>query len=122
MLLEKCIECHGPTKQENGIRLDRREDVLNGRAGDALLINVASPGESRLLKVLQYEEGDTQMPPSGKLDESQLEYVQEWIAQGAVWPESTDLEGEAKRRAERWREHWAFVLPLMPDLSAVSER
>ena len=121
MLLDRCIECHGPTKQENGIRLDRREDVLNGRTGDSLLINVASPGESRLLKVLQYEEGDTQMPPSGKLDKSQLDYVHEWIAQGAVWPESTDLEGEAKRRAERWREHWAFVLPLMPDLSAVSE-
>ena len=69
MLLDKCIECHGPTKQENGVRLDRRDDVLNGKAGDALLINVASPGESRLLKVLHYAEDDTQMPPSGKLDD-----------------------------------------------------
>ncbi|MCA9012508.1 MAG: hypothetical protein KDB01_22310, partial [Planctomycetaceae bacterium] len=24
LLLEKCIECHGPGKQENGVRLDRR--------------------------------------------------------------------------------------------------
>ena len=119
MLLEKCIECHGPTKQENGVRLDRRDDVLQGRAGESLLINLAAPNESRLLKVLHYAEDDTQMPPSGKLDDEQLAYVQQWITNGAVWPESADLEGEAKRRAERWREHWAFVPPSMPDLSAV---
>ena len=121
MLLEKCIECHGPTKQENGVRLDRRDGVLQGKAGEALLINLAAPDESRLLKVLHYVEGDTQMPPSGKLDDEQLAYVQQWITNGAVWPESADLEREAKRRAERWRDHWAFVPPSMPDLSAVSE-
>ena len=121
MLLEKCIECHGPTKQENGVRLDRRDDVLKGKAGDALLINLSAPNESRLLKVLHYVEDDTQMPPSGKLDDEQLAFVQQWITSGAVWPESADLEGEAKRRAERWREHWAFIPPVMPDLSAVPE-
>ena len=121
MLLEKCIECHGPTKQEKGVRLDRRDNVLQGKAGDALLINLAAPNESRLLKVLHYAEDDTQMPPSGKLADEQLEFVQQWIANGAVWPESADLEGEARRRAERWREHWAFIPPVMPDLSAVPE-
>ena len=120
LLLEKCIECHGPTKQENGIRLDRREDVLQGRVGDALLVNLATPNESRLLKVLHYAEDDIQMPPSGKLADEQLAYVQEWIMSGAVWPESSDLEGAAKRRAERWRDHWAFIPPAMPDLSAVA--
>jgi cytochrome c553 len=121
LLLEKCIECHGPTKQENGVRLDRRADVLKGKAGDYLLIDVETVSESRLLEVLHYAEDDTQMPPSGKLDDTQLQYVQEWIANGAVWPESADLEGEAKRRAEKWREHWAFIPPVMPDLSLVSE-
>ncbi|MEZ6033589.1 MAG: PSD1 and planctomycete cytochrome C domain-containing protein [Planctomycetaceae bacterium] len=121
LLLEKCIECHGPGKQENGVRLDRRDDVLHGKAGDSLLINLAAPDESRLLKVLHYVDGDTQMPPSGKLDDLQLHFVEEWIARGAVWPETSDLEGEAKRRAEKWREHWAFVPPVMPDLSQISE-
>lgn len=120
LLLEKCIECHGPTKQENRIRLDRRDDVLQGRVGDTLLVNLATPNESRLLKVLHYAEDDIQMPPSGKLADEQLAYVQEWIMSGAVWPESSDLEGAAKRRAERWRDHWAFIPPAMPDLSAVA--
>jgi mono/diheme cytochrome c family protein len=121
LLLDKCIECHGPTKQENGVRLDRRKDVLEGKAGEIPLINTAAPAESRLLKVLQHAEDDTQMPPSGKLGDEQIQFVQQWIAGGAVWPESSDLEGEARRRAERWREHWAFQPPVMPDLSKVSE-
>ena len=119
LLLDKCIECHGPTKQENGVRLDRRKDVLEGKAGEVPLINAAFPNDSRLLKVLHYAEDDTQMPPSGKLSDEQIQFVQQWIAGGAVWPESSDLEGEAKRRAERWREHWAFQPPVMPDVSKV---
>ena len=121
MLLEKCIECHGPTKQENGVRLDRRSDMLEGKAGDLPLINKAAPEESRLLKVLHYAEEDTQMPPSGKLDDAQIGYVREWIKSGAVWPANSDLEEEARQRSERWREHWAFISPVMPDLSAVSQ-
>ncbi len=120
LLLDKCIECHGPTKQENGVRLDRRKDVLEGKAGEIPLINTAAPNESRLLKVLRHAEDDTQMPPSGKLGDEQIQFVQQWIASGAVWPESSDLEGEAKRRLERWREHWAFQPPIMPDLSQIS--
>lgn len=121
MLLEKCIECHGPAKQENGVRLDRREDVLTGKAGDVPLINLSAPDESRLLKVLHYADDDTQMPPSGKLMDVEIEYVRQWIAAGATWPVTSDLEGEARRRAERWREHWAFLPPVMPDLSSVKE-
>ena len=121
MLLEKCIECHGPTKQENGVRLDRRADVLQGKAGEVPLINVSAPEESRLLKVLHYADQDIQMPPSGKLNEGQIEYVRQWIASGANWPVSVDLEGEARHRSERWRKHWAFIAPVMPDLSTAAE-
>jgi len=119
LLLERCIECHGPTKQENGIRLDRRADVLQGKAGDAALITVGKPEESRLLKVLEHSSEDIAMPPSGKLEDAQREAVAKWIADGAIWPETSDLEDEARRRAERWREHWAFQPVTSPDLSAV---
>lgn len=34
LLLDRCIECHGPTKQEHQVRLDRRSDVLSGSASD----------------------------------------------------------------------------------------
>lgn len=119
LLLEKCIECHGPTKQENGIRLDRRGDVLNGKAGEVPLITAGAPAESRLFQVLQHSDDDVAMPPSGQLDEALQDAVRHWITEGAVWPESSDLEGEAKRRSERWREHWAFQPVVQPDLSHI---
>jgi hypothetical protein len=118
LLLEKCIECHGPQKQENGIRLDRRNDVLQGTASDQPLIKPGAPEESRLFQVLQHSEEDISMPPTTKLEDTQIEYVRIWIQSGAVWPETSDLEGEARRRAERWREHWAFQPVVKPDTSA----
>lgn len=119
LLLEKCIECHGPSKQESEVRLDRRGDVLQGKAGDATLITPGNPAESRLFQVLQHAGEDIAMPPSGKLEDSQREAVAKWITDGAVWPESSDLEAEARHRMEKWREHWAFQPVKMPDLSGV---
>lgn len=117
LLLDRCIECHGPTKQENGIRLDRRADVLHGKAGDAPLITPGNPVESRLMKVLEHSSEDIAMPPSGKLEDAQLLAIGKWISDGAIWPEAVDLEGEARRRAEKWRDHWAFQPVKQPDPS-----
>lgn len=119
LLLEKCIECHGPAKQENNVRLDRRSDVLNGKAGEAAFIVPGNPDASRLWQVIQHHDNDVAMPPSGKLPPEQIEFVRQWIISGAVWPETADLEGEAKKRAERWREHWAFQPVREPDLAPV---
>jgi hypothetical protein len=119
LLLEKCIECHGPAKQENGVRLDRRSDVVSGVAAERPLVSVERPEDSRLLQVLAHSPDDTAMPPSGKLSPDELDAVRTWIVAGAVWPESSDLEGEARRRMEAWREHWAFQPPQMPDLSRI---
>ncbi len=119
MLLEKCIECHGPSKQENNVRLDRRSDVLNGKSGEVAFIVPGNPDASRLWQVIQHHETDVAMPPSGKLPPEQIEFVRQWIISGAVWPETMDLEGDAKKRAERWREHWAFQPVREPDLAQV---
>jgi len=121
LFLDKCIECHGPSKQENEIRLDRRNAVLTGKAGDVSLIDPQAPEKSRLLQVLAHAADDTKMPPTGKLEDSQIADVRQWIADGAIWPETSDLEGEARRRLERWREHWAFQPPTQPDLTSKPE-
>ncbi|MFO0179493.1 MAG: c-type cytochrome domain-containing protein, partial [Planctomyces sp.] len=82
LLLDRCIECHGPTKQEHQVRLDRRSDVLSGSASDIPLIVPGQPGKSRLWQVLQHAEDDIRMPSSGKLDQPALDAVQSWILQG----------------------------------------
>lgn len=117
LLLNRCIECHGPQKQEGGVRLDRRDAVLQGRAGDVALVQPGQAAASRIVQVLAHAEDDVQMPPSAKLPDEQRALVEQWINDGAVWPMHADLEQDARRRAEQWREHWAFQKPVRPDLS-----
>ncbi|MBL8816124.1 MAG: PSD1 domain-containing protein [Planctomyces sp.] len=117
LLLNKCIECHGPTKQEQGVRFDQRAAVLEGKVESGRIVNPESPSESRLLQVIAWHDDDTQMPPAAKLPEADRAILEQWVRDGAIWPANSDLEGEARRRAERWREHWAFQKPKMPDMS-----
>ncbi|MFY8059402.1 MAG: c-type cytochrome domain-containing protein, partial [Planctomycetaceae bacterium] len=117
LLLDRCIECHGPTTQEHQVRLDRRSDVLTGAASDIPLVVPGQPDKSRLWQVLQHSADDIRMPSSGKLDQPSLDAVQSWILQGAPWPETANLEADAVARLQRWRQHWAFQPVHTPDLS-----
>ncbi|MFN9717903.1 MAG: PSD1 and planctomycete cytochrome C domain-containing protein [Planctomycetota bacterium] len=119
LLLEKCIECHGPKKQEQGIRLDRRSDVLSGKLGEVALVEPGAPLKSRLFQVLQHTENDIAMPSSGKLEAAAIDAVGTWIANGAIWPETSNLEAEAIARSELWRKHWAFQPVRSPPLTGI---
>ena len=39
LLVEKCVSCHGPDKQEGNLRLDSRGQVLAGTGEVAALVN-----------------------------------------------------------------------------------
>lgn len=45
---QHCYECHGPTQQKNGFRLDRRRDALRG--GTIVVIAPGSSASSRALR------------------------------------------------------------------------
>ena len=127
LLLKHCVECHGPAKQEAGIRLDQRDAVVTGTADTEPLVSGGDPDNSRLLQVLAWNEDDVQMPPDGKLSDAEFEAVHLWVQQGAVWPAHVDLEAAATQQANAWQTHWAFQ-PLEPsiqpeeDLSALIDR
>ncbi|MEZ6043213.1 MAG: c-type cytochrome domain-containing protein [Planctomycetaceae bacterium] len=121
LLLDRCIECHGPKKQEGELRLDQRQQVLQAIVSDVKLIDLESVTQSRLLQVIQHAEDDVQMPPSSKLPDESIAVLTRWISEGAFWPETANLEADAIQRAEQWRQHWAFQPPVMPDLSQVPD-
>src|SRR5579885_3410511 len=51
LLAERCLECHGPRKQESNLRLDSREAMMQG--GDSgPAIRPGRPGEILLIKAL----------------------------------------------------------------------
>ena len=82
---QNCIGCHGPAKQNNGLRVDRRSSVL--KPGVRRVV----PGSSEnsfLYHRLAGSDFGMQMPPTGALRPEQLQIVKAWIEQGAEWPDS----------------------------------
>ncbi len=91
LLAAHCFECHGEKKKQGDLRLDRKQFVFEeGDAGVAVV-----PGDlnkSRLWQVVQYDESDTQMPPTGKLPPEKIEILKRWIEAGAYWPAEAHAE------------------------------
>jgi hypothetical protein len=122
LLIEHCYECHSHEsgEREGGLRLDSAPGMLaGGLTGPALV--VGDPGASLLIRVVEYEDADMQMPPAGKLDDEAIEKLQQWIAMGAQDPRQIDpAAGEDSEAVVSPMErdpktHWAFVAPLQPD-------
>lgn len=101
ILVKRCSECHGPDKQKNNLRLDRKADALRGgKSGQPAIVAGSSAG-SELFKRVTTQDPDDLMPPKGDpLRAEQIGLLKAWIDQGAVWPEE--------------KQHWAFIKPVRP--------
>jgi mono/diheme cytochrome c family protein len=81
-----CQRCHNAKSKVAGLDLTTAEAFQRG--GDSgPVINKEKPEESRLLKVIGYD-GETKMPPSGKLKDHEIAALTEWVKIGAPWPGS----------------------------------
>ena len=84
---ESCYKCHGASRKESGLRLDRRDDALNGGDGGPAFV-AGNSSESLLIKYVAGIDPDVVMPPEGdKLTDEQIGLLRAWIDQGAKWPE-----------------------------------
>lgn len=90
ILQKTCYSCHGPEKQEAGLRLDSRQRAFDGGDGGKAIIPGKS-SESRLIQLIAGLDEDTgRMPPDGEgtpLTAEQIGLMRAWIDQGANWPE-----------------------------------
>jgi len=105
ILAQTCQKCHGDRKQEGGLRLDSRVNVLKG-GDNGGAIEPGKPGDSLLIEAIGYG-GDIKMPPKGKLPNEQIAVLTEWVKRGAPWPadKAGDKPGEfnlAARKAKQW--------------------
>jgi mono/diheme cytochrome c family protein len=112
LLVERCVRCHGPKKQEGGLRLDVRLRALQG--GDtALAIDVSRPEQSEILKRITTHDEERRMPPTGEpLTPQQISLLRAWIAERAPWPDA--LAGNESHEA-----HWAFLPVKRPEVTRV---
>ncbi|MCA9050271.1 MAG: DUF1549 domain-containing protein, partial [Planctomycetaceae bacterium] len=109
LLAEHCFECHGEQTQKASLRLDSRSSLLRGGdLGPAVI--PGDPDGSLLLQAVRYE--DLEMPPAGRLSDTKIRLLTEWIRRGAQWPGKSQGHPSPTREAEEIteedRRHWAF--------------
>ncbi len=82
----KCYSCHTDAAS-GGLRLDSRTDVLaGGNRGPA--IDPGNVRDSLLLQAVSKRHLSLRMPPSGELEAHEIEALETWVRDGAVWPET----------------------------------
>jgi mono/diheme cytochrome c family protein len=121
VLLERCVGCHGPNKQESGLRLDSRDSMLKGgQSGPAII--AGKPDDSLLIEAVRRE--GLEMPPDVELPPEEVAALETWVRSGAVWPggamPSADITlGDQKRLFKEAKTHWAFQPVKKPPIPAV---
>ena len=120
LLADNCFQCHSSRTSTpfGGLRLDSREGLLTGGDSGPALV----PGRPYDSAIVQRVQGQpVLMPPSGSLDDDQIEALARWIEMGAPWPTASVLRDTPDPSApfdlpERRRQHWAWhpVMPVEP--------
>ncbi|MCS6863875.1 MAG: PSD1 and planctomycete cytochrome C domain-containing protein [Gemmata sp.] len=115
LFAEHCYSCHGPQKQNAGLRLDTAAGIKAG-ADDGPVIVPGEPAKSRLIRSVR-REGDYAMPPKKPLPPEAIELLTTWVKNGAVVPADTP-----PRSTTDPRQHWAFQPPREPIIPATEQR
>ena len=124
VLVASCLECHGPKKQESGLRLDSRKALIDGGDSGERAVVPGEPGRSLLVKAINHR-GEVHMPPDSKLTDDQIAGLTEWIKQGVPWPAAVSSVQPALTAADRARvdrqKHWAYQPVTRPPTPPVKD-
>jgi formylglycine-generating enzyme required for sulfatase activity len=88
ILEQRCMQCHYAGTSSNNLRLTGRKELLGTRT-----VVPGQPKKSFFYNCLL----DGWMPPGGKLAESELTLIRDWIAQGVPWPDDVVLKRPEKK-------------------------
>ena len=112
ILVEKCVDCHGPDLQEAKFRLDSAQALFQGGESGRVIV----PGDadnSRLLQLVRGQ-GGKQMPPDTKLEPTTIAHLEKWVNEGAHWPGYDDKpsarieEPQPKEFTDAQKAFWSF--------------
>ncbi len=123
ILVTRCQECHGPAKQEAGLRLDLKAHAMRGSDAEPV-IAPGDPEQSPLIAAVRYE--TYEMPPAAKLSDQEIAALTKWVELGAPWPDdgskisATDNPASPESIAQARAEHWAFQPVVASALPAVA--
>lgn len=107
LLVERCQDCHGSGKSENGLRLDSSEALLRGgHRGPGVL--AGEPEKSLIIRAVRRTDRDLQMPPKSPLSAEEVALLEKWVRDGAVWPAGLEPVENRKSPMEEATRHWSF--------------
>jgi mono/diheme cytochrome c family protein len=115
LLVENCVRCHGPKKQQGGLRLDTAEGLAKGTDSGPAVVP-GDPAKSKLIQSVK-RTNDYAMPPDKALSKEQVAALEAWVKVGAPFPAS----GNATVDPAADKKHWAFqpiTAPKVPGGSA----
>ncbi|MFN0108663.1 MAG: DUF1553 domain-containing protein [Blastocatellia bacterium] len=106
LLHARCVECHGPEKQQAGLRLDSKAGAIK-----APIIVPGKSAESELMRRVTSSDPAERMPSKGApLTAREIALLRAWIDAGAEWPETEKLASGEAKRAEKT--NWWSLQPL----------
>ncbi len=102
-----CFECHGEDKQEGGLRLDVKSDLL-----DSGVVELRSPNESELVRRIELPRNHEQVMPviGDPLSKSEVASIRAWIASGADWPDDFVPP-----------RHWSYIAPVRSEVPKIDD-
>lgn len=117
VLADRCLACHGPTKQEGGYRVDSFAWLKKPGDSGAKPIVAELAAESELFKRLISPDEDARMPAGAPaLSTEQIALFEQWIAAGAKVSaelETKPISSWARRSREaKFLEHYPAALPV----------
>ena len=113
ILKRHCLKCHGPQKQESGLRVDQKTSLLRGGDfGEPALV----PGNSQdsfLIHVVAGLNPDLKMPPEGPaLSPQEVGILRKWVDSGMEFPDDSVAVVASQS-------HWSFQpirRPVVPEV------
>ncbi|MCU1260790.1 MAG: hypothetical protein JWO80_3675, partial [Bryobacterales bacterium] len=86
LLANRCFVCHASTAM-GGLSVDSREGLLRGgKSGPAIV--PGDPEASLLIKAVRQTDDKIKMPMGqGRIPDSEIALLSDWVKAGAFWPE-----------------------------------
>ena len=121
LLANRCYECHSADSKElqGSLLVDSRTTLRRGGTkGPAVVAGDAD--HSLLIEAVRYKNEDMQMPPDGKLTDSEIADLEHWVKIGAPDPRSTGTRHLGKQiDIAAAREFWSLRAISSPPIPVV---
>ena len=121
-----CVKCHGPAKQQGGLRFDHASGALKKGDSDEPGIVPGDVAASQLIQRVTSEDESSWMPPEGdRLSAAEIGLLKRWIAAGAVWPTRQGMplpEASELVVTDEDRQHWSFRALARPSIPTVNNQ